>query len=358
MRKKSPVFPAAWWRFDRYQIAAGAIRPAPKARLETFDPWNTFARAKGQFRTVETIWGNLAELVRQLEQDAVAECTPSSQGEKLILDWCHRYGLLGLLPGTAVKIDLPPTYQDARRSFGVSSPSGRLRAVEWESYGQVAGHWLRHTRQSGEFNVKRTPWTAGQRAAVGPEESYRTVSWSWIDFEWKTETTVNVLKPYFVQPTPACPLSARFWSTYQEPIRLWVHAAKEFVASLELISNHATQRFAREKVQPEEELKINQALWRLNSLAASQASYYEFGSSVLTEQAASASLLSAMAKMFLLDIIDRRRLIRCATCGRIFVSNEPKSQYCKIACRSLAQTRRYRSRVKAFKESRRQIRRR
>ena len=45
------VFDAAsgeWWRFDRYEIKDGVIRPAAGACLEWYDPWLAYRQVKYQ----------------------------------------------------------------------------------------------------------------------------------------------------------------------------------------------------------------------------------------------------------------------------------------------------------------------
>ncbi|MGI9147759.1 MAG: hypothetical protein ACR2IK_14605, partial [Chloroflexota bacterium] len=40
-----------WWHFDRYEIRGGALRPAPGATLQSYDPWARYAQARSG-------WGN------------------------------------------------------------------------------------------------------------------------------------------------------------------------------------------------------------------------------------------------------------------------------------------------------------
>jgi hypothetical protein len=71
---------------------------------------------------------------------------------------------------------------------------------------------------------------------------------------------------------------------------------------------------------------------------------YEFGPSTMQRNLTYPSLLSAMAEMFFLDIMARRRALRCGACGKIFVSNDARSAYCSTTCRHTAHTRRFRVR--------------
>ena len=60
----------------------------------------------------------------------------------------------------------------------------------------------------------------------------------------------------------------------------------------------------------------------------------------------SPSLLASLAMMVLQDLTEHRRILRCTTCGRIFVSAAYQAQYCSAKCRSTAQKRAYRERVR------------
>jgi hypothetical protein len=50
--------------------------------------------------------------------------------------------------------------------------------------------------------------------------------------------------------------------------------------------------------------------------------------------------------MALLDLTERRRVLTCRTCGRVFVSAAYQALYCSERCRSTAQKRAYRARIR------------
>src|SRR5262249_25891042 len=104
-----------WRKFDRYEISGGAVRPAPRARLQRYQPWQKFEEAKGKYRKVTTLWGEFLEISRRIKAESGATLRPSRAGEALILEWCNRYGLLGILPGQAQFISLPPTSENLDR---------------------------------------------------------------------------------------------------------------------------------------------------------------------------------------------------------------------------------------------------
>ena len=154
--------------------------------------------------------------------------------------------------------------------------------------------------------------------------------------------------PQTRRPYP-CPLSEEFWAAYQEPVWEWQRAAISFKASADVISNYAIKQFKGVAAVLDDELrKANLGLWLLNSLASSETAYYKFDTTELQEHQASTSLLSTMAKMFFLDVMAKRRLLRCGACELLFVSNDlERAKYCSVRCRNTAQVRRRRAALRA-----------
>src|SRR5690242_15503915 len=42
------IFSDKWYRFNRYEITGGYIRPAPAAKLELYEPWKLFRAPTGK----------------------------------------------------------------------------------------------------------------------------------------------------------------------------------------------------------------------------------------------------------------------------------------------------------------------
>ncbi len=328
--------PSAWWKFDDYEIHNGTIRPAAKARLRVWDPWSCFNNVVGHYRTVRTLWGELAELDRNLREDASR--TLSREGETKILAWSNEYGLLGLLPIRVQSIELPAQYIGNDMIAPLVPGLPRARRALRRSYFQIAGSWVSQSKATLE------PWPAS------PAQSARrdlSTIYEWNEFEYKAEQTVHAIQPYYREQVGIdrfpCPFSKEFWPLYQEPVQEWTNAVASFVESLQLVSDHAHE--LREKGRFENE-SAGWALWRLRALASKETASFSFGPRLLEDDACSASLLSALARMFLLDIQAGRRLLHCDSCRRIFVSNEIKAKYCQISCRIAAQGRRQRAQRK------------
>jgi hypothetical protein len=98
---------ARWWRFTKYEIRNDTILPVPEAKGEWYNPWEAFYDAReGRHqspdgkRMMESPYGELFSL----EQ---SNCDPLRYDAASILNWCSRFGLLGLLPHCATVITLP-----------------------------------------------------------------------------------------------------------------------------------------------------------------------------------------------------------------------------------------------------------
>jgi hypothetical protein len=351
-------------------VMNGAVRPKAEAAPQPYDPWERFGALQGQYRTAETLWGEFVETMRQIEAEVVGYA-PSAKGESLIVEWSNKYGLLGVLPAQAQLIVLPPTYERAEQYFSGFPRRISNRAIIQRRYARVAGSWMVHFEPHVDLEAavtvdeeaavtKDSDWMPGTEV---PEAKWsaldmeppRTLLWEWEDLNWKSDERNQRISKFFIdsrwtnQYPP--PLSEEFWKKYQEPLWAWVRAARVFCKAVEFVSQVATARHSGEPAPAQLEHNARKGLWVLNSLANSESHYYEFGASALNQSWSSASLLSAMAEMFFLDILAGRRALRCSTCQRIFVSNDPRARYCSRKCRNTAQTRRYRSKLAVGKDT-------
>src|ERR1700687_2656608 len=100
-----------WWKFDRYELSGGMIRPARGAKLSRYDPWDDQDPAAPLQQDRVPAYRSLLDIVNRLRylespspQNRFGRLHPRSEEE--LLDWCSRYGLLGLLPHDAVSITL------------------------------------------------------------------------------------------------------------------------------------------------------------------------------------------------------------------------------------------------------------
>src|SRR6267142_2242056 len=101
MDREPHVVAGRWWRFTKYEIRDGYIRPAPGAELQPADPWVAYrdSRQGGtrQAPPYESLLGVLRNLSFQVSKTAEeterVELTP--EGSRALLGWCETYGLLG-----------------------------------------------------------------------------------------------------------------------------------------------------------------------------------------------------------------------------------------------------------------------
>jgi len=352
-----PIHSGNWHRYDRYIIADNAIRPAAGASLIRYDPWEMFESVKGKYRTVQTLWGEFIELAQFLQDDAGNMFKPTAKGESLILDWCNRYGLLGILPNWADRIVLPPTYERAHPYYGQAVGPYQRFTVQ-QIHARISGEWFTHewTRgyQGGIADYRE--WIPG---SVVPRSEWPSGTeepgaiWG-LESNWASADRRRDLFQFFVDLPPngqiPKPLSHKFWKMYQEPLSVWMPSAVNFSVRVQSLSTFARIRYFREK-PPQGQLHafLEQAMWLVKCLASAQSYHYEFGPYKIKRELVSASLLAVMAEMFLLDTMARRWALRCGRCRKLFVSNDNRAKYCSPRCRDTAQMRRHRANLKQSK---------
>jgi hypothetical protein len=78
-----------WYRFDRYVIEEGVIRPAPDAQGGWYDPW---ADRPARSRDASAPYLSLVELTDRARAGAAGS-------DNQITAWCATHGLLGILHG-------------------------------------------------------------------------------------------------------------------------------------------------------------------------------------------------------------------------------------------------------------------
>src|SRR3954449_4786666 len=69
VRKSLSAVQGDWWRFDRYEIKDGVIRPAASARLEWYDPWLAYRQVQFQ-KGAAPPYADLLKLAAELPSPA------------------------------------------------------------------------------------------------------------------------------------------------------------------------------------------------------------------------------------------------------------------------------------------------
>jgi hypothetical protein len=236
----------AWQRCVPYELfnhelstgfRTRVVRPAPGVGSR-YDPWELFDAAKGKYRTAETLWGEFAEIVRCIRQDALDPYVPSPRGESLILDWSNKYGLLGVLPLSAQMIVLPAVYERGETVAGTIEWD--IKAGPWvaiqRTHVRAAGTWTTHTRYVGVSapdgsDAERSPGDIVSASAYASPsvQPPRTLFQDWEELDWRIDEGNGQLSRFFrIKPRsgqyPAL-FSDEFWTAYQEPVGAWVRMA-------------------------------------------------------------------------------------------------------------------------------------
>lgn len=240
--------------------------------------------------------------------------TPANQAQ--ILNWCSRFGLLGILPQTALTIELPPPV----RLVSNNSFAATMEKTEVVKYMRVNGDWIRQTllvsydyQDPSVFSpvYNQVPSAPFQELTIGqssvPMESLLPVFFS--DLQHKLETSTNFEFPK--------PLSPEFWSVYSERVDDFLSFAMAFVEAVEpVLADRNTANLA----------KFQEFL----GPAGICLSYDAEGR--VRQRSVCPSLLSSFACMALQDASAGRRLLLCEGCGGPFVTSAYQSRYCSLRC--------------------------
>lgn len=339
-----------WFRWTRYDLVDGVVIPADGADLEQYDPWHEFRSNEGRYRTVEQPYTPFLELARALKSLADRSIVPSlgnsnanlvrgpqNEADDLILTWCNRHGLLGLVPVLSNSIIQTPglVLQDGKHVAYVNHSfrdGGRWKfAIRSGSPASNAEDALRHLEQ---YRLKPGITWFNLYTNLYEEDSFESLRRYW------SPEAQNSFEPFVLtDPSQHGWMADEFWKHYGEPVSevgLWCNF---FERAVELTSDRSGVA----------EIDLAERSCRmLNGLAQGAAPSFRFDPKQDTfyEERASAGLLASYALMFLWDRVASRRAFRCRNCQRYFVSNEHRAGYCSSTCRNTAQSRRYRAKRK------------
>lgn len=325
-----------WWVFDSYEIRAGCICPAQRARLKWYDPWldfqNTRKQTIGQAPTAgQPGYQSLMKLVHQLEylpgHKRYPDCL-TQKSQDLILEWCQQYGLLGALLSRWESISLAPQHDDVNhwvqrrffRGFGqvvqVQETAGDVK----DGRGTVLIHGL------NDLNLVE-------------ESPGKTWSSFFPTVEFSERDTFSYPRPY----------TEEFCHLYGERLIDFCKAAKLLVGAMLHLSAVQPQ------INGDHRLAKEQALDAINILRRPVSSVLDFEEDGTVKQRHVApSLLASFADMFAQDLFYGRATLQCTCCGTPFISSNYQAQYCSVLCRLREQKRRLRAQMKQAKELRSQ----
>jgi hypothetical protein len=247
----------------------------------------------------------------------------------------------------------------------VRMEGGRPRWVPgYVFYVREAGGWERRWHIDENAAAQQlSEDRKGSKQMVPPEVSHgwpcqQLEFWSWQDRDWREEPLTKRLATFFpgiqppldaIYPYPL-PGSPEFWAIYGEPLETFAFWIARYRESVEVLSQYVGLENPTEQQQE----SITVASKFLQFLASGTGMRLDIGATV-SRALASPSLLCTFAEMFLRDLSSGRRAHRCQRCGRFYVSNAPRAQYCSARCRNATQRRRQRQRQSAIRCSEREV---
>jgi hypothetical protein len=169
---------------------------------------------------------------------------------------------------------------------------------------------------------------------------------------WATLPLAEAWGPFFPDVPAAerttheypVPESDAFWASYAEPVGWFLGAASHLRdAVLDLSADPALgNESATDFVY-----RLDTAARLLHGLLSPVQPSLTVGPDGEFRQTwRTRSLLSSFALMALLDLTERRRVLTCRICGRVFVSAAYQALYCSERCRGTGQKRAYRARIR------------
>ena len=349
-----------WWHFDRYEIRGGALRPAPGAVLQSYDPWARYAQARSGWASSggKAPYELLLDLVWSLrlrptsKRDAI-QLEPES--EQALLAWCSAHGLLGLLPHEAEVAYLAPRWGPMPEFEQAGIPLVPTRLMyQWGYTGWQVGAdaWWKTLDQALKDAPKQEAgvvprqfqpdyWGAPSvlRRAIG-DASWATLP---IEHAWGPffpDLAEQERRDYFYQ----VPLSDAFWMEYGEPVSTFLEAATLFSETLQNLDA---------KARSDDDNEVGWAEHRRTEAHRALFSFLAGCTPALADERAdgghtrafhSKSLLASLAMMAYLDLTSGKRVLLCDEDGRPFVSGAYQARYCSDRCRNRALKRAFRER--------------
>lgn len=332
-----------WWRFDKYEIRGGALRPAPGALLTAYDPWMLYLRSRTRGDETLPPYAEFVNLRQSLSLGI-------KDSEAAILDWCSRYGLPGLLLHETRSVTLAPRWVSIEDGASLLVP-GQVQYVR--TNGGWAGTRALLQPASVEYSINRpelegSPVPAKEAPAAwarsgilrqslrSPEQSHEKLRETWWKFfpdvpEEEAETHRYPL-----------PLSTAFWLHYAEPYNQFLESIQSLAEVLWLLEHHGPANATSDA----DAKHVTEGVSLLDMLLApASVTIVPKPDGTFSQEWVCGSLLSAFAMMAVQDLTESRRVRDCAArCGRLFVSQHPAALYCSDACRWKMQKRQHRKR--------------
>jgi hypothetical protein len=264
--------------------------------------------------------------------------------EATVLDWCRRYGLIGIVPmqahltmcETAAEPDdfsflVGPiaTSVSQRQSRRYSSdPSAGMDEENSRDHLFQMVDWLdeRKSRKGGRNKVAKSLLRI-------PEQPYREMVEDW--FGSKADTDYGSLETQDG--------AELFWTAYREPIEFFAAVAWQFLDEVEVLHTPVKDWWNTPATRGAEDLF--HAIDYFDALSNSIDRHCERLTSAkeLRDTRTTCSILAHFGDIAFEDSECGRRVYRCVNCGRISISQDSRARYCSPRCRKASVMRKYRS---------------
>jgi hypothetical protein len=286
---------AQWWRHSDYEIRAGCIVPAPRARLIAYNPWTAYRATDGVNQAREPndrlgrcAYTHLLDVARTLEAYVNRFCGEGQNVQlaederEAILGFTKQYGLLGVLHNDFLQIVDPGSGSEGRRA------------------------WI---RQGGSWNVDPSN-VLDANTDVGCVKSFGGNALTRASF-------ADLRKKFYSAGMPAPmpnPKTPEFFAGYVEPVWEFAIHADWFKSAVESLIGFGDAS-------------------DLNRYLSGISTRLRFRDGQLVEDPTYASLLTICADWFKRDHLAGFRLASCEACQQIFVSNYQRTRFCSQNCR-------------------------
>ena len=322
VRKALSAVQGDWWRFDRYEIKDGVIRPAASACLEWYDPWLAYRQVEYQ-KGAAPPYEDLLKLAAKLQSTLPGRphlLTKAS--ETAVIEWSERNGPLGILLARW-------------ESLKLATRASRSAETQPTVYVRAYGQGVFQHESSWDVDAQESS------AILHPLDDLKLVVEP-LDQTWRRffPTVSRAQARNYLYPVP---YTEEFCRLYAEPLVDFVQALRLFAGAIEpLTAPSGNGRAAKDL-----------ALQTINLLRRSNTPVIEQDAQGKLHQIwETPSLLASFAEMFAQDIAYGRTTRLCEGCQLPFVSSAYQARFCSEKCRWRHNKRKLRKKPKRAKSLR------
>ncbi len=319
LRKALTAVQGDWWRFDRYEIKDGVIRPAASARLEWYDPWQLYREVEYQ-KGAAPPYEDLLKLAAKLQSTSPGRRHPLTEAsETAVIEWSERNGPLGILLGRWESLTLATQ----------ASESAEMKPTRYgRGYGQ--GVFL----YGSSWDIEAQGSSVILHALEDLELVQEPLDKTWHGF---FPTVSRAQARNYLYPLP---YTDEFCRLYAEPLGDFVKAVRFLAGAIRRLTAPDGDGRATKDV----------ALETINLLRRSNTPVLEQdGQGKLNQIWETPSLLASFAEMFAQDLTYGRTTRLCEGCQLPFVSSAYQARFCSPKCRWRHNKRKLRQKPKPVK---------